>query len=98
MNATPEVKRYLAKIGRQGGLVSKRRLSLATARAMVRLREVKKAYRQFHARCFWSASLQRRIQTEEDIQEILQGLREHGGPEGWQVARKLEILSLPPCR
>ena len=45
---------YLAKIGRLGGLKSRRHLSPEAARAMVAVREARRAYRRFHAECFAS--------------------------------------------
>ena len=48
------VRIYLAEIGRRSGRKSRRTLDSETARAMVRIREARRAYRKFHARCFWS--------------------------------------------
>jgi hypothetical protein len=38
----PEVKKYLSKIGRKGGSVSKRKLTAEQARAMVEAKKQKK--------------------------------------------------------
>ena len=48
------IKEYLSSIGRRGGSISKRKLSESEARTMVKIREAGRAYRKFHARCFWS--------------------------------------------
>jgi len=47
-----EVRAYLAAIGRKGGTKSRRHLPSATARDMVRVREARKIFREFHAQCF----------------------------------------------
>jgi hypothetical protein len=45
----PEIKKYLAAIGRKGGLKSKRVLTADQAREMVAARELKKAKAKKHA-------------------------------------------------
>ena len=45
---------HLARIGRRGGLKSRRTLDPSTARDMVRVREARRAFRRFRATCFWS--------------------------------------------
>ncbi|HCE44590.1 MAG TPA: hypothetical protein DET40_13675 [Lentisphaeria bacterium] len=40
---------YLRRVGRNGGLKRRRRLSSADARDMVRVREALRAFRKFHA-------------------------------------------------
>ena len=47
-----EISAYLAKIGKRGGQKSRRRLDADAARAMVRVREAQKAFREFHSICF----------------------------------------------
>lgn len=79
---------YLADIGRRGGLKSRRSLSPETARAMVRVREARRAYRRFHAECFWSFDPEYRI-GRSDISWVTQQLRKHGGRTAWEVAGKL---------
>ncbi len=79
---------YLAGIGRKGGLKSRRGLSLETARNMVRLRETRRAFRLFHAQCFWHMKDDMDV-TIEDIPEIVRGLRQNGGREGFLLAAKL---------
>ena len=48
------IRSYLAEIGRRGGRKSRRTLDPETARAMVRVREARRAYRKYNATCFWS--------------------------------------------
>ena len=50
-----DIRRYLATIGAKGGRNSRRILSPEDARAMVRVREARRAFRDFHTRCFWSS-------------------------------------------
>jgi len=83
-----EVREYLAEIGRRGGRKSRRSLDSETAQAMVRLREARRAYRRFHAECFWSYDPDYRIGAS-DIAWVTQQLRRHGGREAWTVARSL---------
>ncbi len=79
---------YLAKIGRRGGRKSRRALDSETARAMVRVREARRAYRRFHAKCFWSYDPDYRI-GPSDVAWVAEQLRKHGGRDAWEVARKL---------
>ncbi len=74
---------YLAEIGRRGGRKSRRRLEPKTARAMVRLREARRAYRHFHARCFWSSPPDLRIEAA-DIAWVAEQLMRYGGREAWE--------------
>lgn len=83
-----EVREYLAEIGRRGGRKSRRSLDSETARAMVRLREARRAYRRFHAECFWSYDPDYRIGAS-DVPWVAEQLRRHGGREAWNVARSL---------
>ncbi|MFP4351302.1 MAG: hypothetical protein ACLFRP_05530 [Puniceicoccaceae bacterium] len=79
---------YLSRIGREGGRKSRRRLSTEDARRMVKIREARKLYRKFHARCFWSAPADLTI-TGEDLDWVIRKLREQGGREGWEAAARL---------
>jgi hypothetical protein len=83
-----EVRAYLAEIGRRGGRKSRRTLDPDAARAMVRVREARRAYRRFHAECFWSFDPDYRI-GPSDIAWVAKQLRKHGGRDAWEAARKL---------
>jgi hypothetical protein len=83
-----EIRKYLAEIGRAGGLKSRRRLDPATARQMVRVREARRAFRRFHAECFWSSSPDLAIGSD-DISWVVEQLQKHGGAEAWRVASRL---------
>jgi hypothetical protein len=83
-----DVKAYLAEIGRRGGRKSRRTLDSETARDMVRVREARRAYRRFHAECFWSFDPAYRI-GPADIDWVAEQLRKNGGRDAWEAARKL---------
>ena len=85
---TTAIKVNLPEIGRKGGLKSRRHLSSEDARNMVRVREAKRAYRDFYAQCFWHLRPNLNI-TLDDIPEIVRGLRQHGGRRGFLLAAKL---------
>lgn len=55
---------------------------------MVRVREARRAYRRFHAQCFWSFDPLYRI-GPGDVDWVAQQLRRHGGREAWEIASKL---------
>ena len=83
-----DVRRYLSEIGRRGGKRSRRALSSETAREMVRVREARRAYHRFHARCFWSYDPDYVI-GPTDVAWVVRQLRQHGGRDAWEAARKL---------
>ena len=83
-----QVREYLAEIGRRGGRKSRRTLDPEAARGMVRVREARRAYRFFHADCFWSFDPEYRIGSS-DIAWVAEQLRKHGGRDAWETAGKL---------
>lgn len=72
------IRRYLAEIGRRGGLKSRRSLDRETARGMVRLREAGRAFRRFHSVCFATLPADRPI-CQDDVDWIADRLVRHGG-------------------
>ena len=82
------VKNYLASIGRQGGLVSRRHLSAEDARNMAKLREARRAFKKFHSQCFWSFKPDLQI-TVSDITWVSEQLMKHGGRLAWEKGAKL---------
>jgi hypothetical protein len=88
MESRSPVSAYLASIGRKGGTKSRRRLSSADAKSMVRLREARRAFRRFHSQCFWFMKEDMDV-TLVDVPEIVRGLRQHGGRDGYLLAAKL---------
>lgn len=85
---TPEIRSYLAEIGRRGGRRSRRILQPDTARRMVQLREARRAFKGFHARCFWSSS-KNYVVTADDIPWVARRLMTYGGREGWRIGARL---------
>lgn len=86
------VKRYLASIGRRGGLKSRRVLDPAAARAMVAVREARRAYRRFHALCFSSHRADLKI-AHADVTWIAEQLKHHGDREASRAGIKLIALN-----
>jgi hypothetical protein len=82
------VKKYLASIGRRGGLKSRRTLDAATAREMVRVREARRAYRRFYTLCFWSYRRDLTI-GRDDVPWVAEQLMKHGNRETWNTAERL---------
>lgn len=82
------VKKYLSTIGRRGGLKSRRTLDAATARDMVRVREARRAYRRYHALCFWSYRPDLKV-TREDIPWVAEQLMKAGNQESRAVGARL---------
>jgi len=82
------VKAYLAEIGRRGGRNSRRDLDSETARAMVRVREARRAYRRFHAGCFWSFDPDYQV-GPADVAWVADRLKRHGGRDAWETASRL---------
>lgn len=88
MEPSPALREYLSRIGRKGGLRSRRELSPEQARDMVRVREARRAFRAFHAQCFWYLRPDL-VATLDDVPEIVRGLRRHGGRKGFLIAARL---------
>ena len=88
MEPSPALREYLSRIGRKGGLRSRRELSPEQARDMVRVREARRAFRAFHAQCFWYLRPDL-VATLDDVPEIVRGLRRHGGRKGLLIAARL---------
>jgi hypothetical protein len=83
-----KIKRYLATIGARGGRKSRRSLDAQTARAMVRVREARRAFRRFRASCFWSYRPDLVI-TLDDVPWVAEQLMKHGNRDAWRVGAKL---------
>lgn len=88
MGMSPEIRSYLAEIGRRGGQRSRRSLDPRTAREMVRLREARRAFERFRVRCFWSTPATY-VVTAADIPWVARQLMTHGGREGWRMGARL---------
>ncbi len=83
-----EIKQYLATIGRRGGQKSRRRLDSEQARAMVRVREARRAFKRFQASCFWSYDSKQQI-GPNDISWVAEQLMKNGNREAWLLGAKL---------
>ena len=83
-----EIKRYLAEIGARGGRRSRRRLSPEDARAMVKVREARRAFRNFRTLCFWSHRPDLQI-SQADVPWVAEQLMKHGNREAWRVGTRL---------
>lgn len=81
-------RKYLAEIGRRGGLKSRRTLSPDTARVMVSVREARRAFRRFHSECFASVAPDRKV-TRDDVAWVATQLLRHGGDAAKSVGRRL---------
>ena len=82
------VRRYLARIGSRGGRKSKRSLSPAQARDMVRVREARRAFRRFRVTCFWSCRPDLVIGAA-DVPWVAEQLMKHGNRQAWMVGARL---------
>lgn len=78
----------MAAIGSKGGRKSRRQLDPMKAKEMVRLREARKAFRAFHATCFWSNPTDYAVKVT-DIEWIIDQLKQNGGRAGWEQAHRL---------
>ena len=82
------IRSYLAEIGRKGGRKSRRKLDAETARAMVRVREARRAYRKYYATCFWSYRKDLRIGLT-DVDWVAETLKKNGDMRAWKAAERL---------
>lgn len=80
--------KYLAQIGARGGRASRRQLDPETARAMVRVREARRAFRRFRVECFWSYRPDLHI-AASDVPWVAEQLMKSGNREAWLVGAQL---------
>ncbi len=83
-----EIREYLVRIGRQGGIKSRRELSSKTARRMVAVREARRAFRRFQTQCFWSYRTDLEIGAD-DVAWVARELMKHGNREAWLKGKSL---------
>ncbi len=83
-----QVREYLASIGRRGGRASRRSLDPEVARSMVKVREARRAFREFRATCFWSYDPDYSI-TSNDVAWVADRLMRFGGRKGWERGARL---------
>ena len=82
------IRGYLAEIGARGGRKSRRTLDPDIARAMVRVREARRAFRRFRTTCFWSYRPDLVI-GQDDVAWVAEQLMKHGNREAWRVGARL---------
>ncbi len=82
------VTNYLSMIGRRGGRKSRRKLDSSTARAMVKVREARKIYKNYHSECFWSYDPDLKISIT-DVRWVGQQLIKHGNQKLWKLGKAL---------
>jgi hypothetical protein len=63
-------------------------LSVEDARAMVRVREARRAFRLFRTTCFWSYRPDLNIGLT-DVPWVAEQLMKHGNREAWRVGAQL---------
>jgi hypothetical protein len=62
---------------------------------MVAVREARRAFRRFHASCFWSYRPDLTI-SEADVPWVAEQLMKHGNREAWLISSSLlEKLTCP---
>jgi len=83
-----DVRAYLSRIGARGGRRSRRTLDPETARAMVRVREARRAFKRFRTTCFWSYRPDLVIRAE-DVPWVAEQLMKHGNREAWRIGARL---------
>ena len=86
MDAQARLKACLGPIGRQGDSRSHRPPRAAEARDRVRM--ARRAFRVYHAQCFWYLRPDMQV-TLGDVPEIVRGLRRNGGRKGFLLAARL---------
>jgi hypothetical protein len=55
---------------------------------MVRVRKARRAFREFHAECFWSFAPEYRI-TLSDVPWVAEQLMRNGGRQAWAMGARL---------
>lgn len=82
------IRKYLSAIGKIGGKKSRRKLSSAEAKDMVRVREARKAFKRFATSCFWYSDPNYKI-SRNDIDWVASELKKYGSREAWNIAQRL---------
>lgn len=82
------IKEYLSKIGAIGGKKSRRKLDSVLAKEMVRVREARRAFRTYYARCFWSYDPNLNIGLN-DVAWVAEQLKKNGDLSAWKIGVRL---------
>jgi len=82
------IKNYLSKIGQKGGKKSRRKLSTEQSLNMIKVREARRAYKEFYDSCFWSFKKDLVIKSS-DVRWVAEQLKKNGNRKAWLKAKKL---------
>jgi len=82
------IKDYFSSIGEKGGRLSRRKLEPEISRNMLKVREARRAYREYYAQCFWSYKPDLKISLN-DVAWVGFQIMKHGGREAWIKGTKL---------
>ena len=79
---------HFTRIGPKAGSRIRRSRSSADDQDVVRVRDARRAFRDFYAQCFWYLRPDMQI-TLREVPQIVRGLRQNGGRQGFLVAERL---------
>jgi hypothetical protein len=82
------IRNYLSAIGEKGGCKSRRALTPRQAKAMVNVREARKAYHKFYVECFRSCKPDFEI-TVNNVKWVGEQLMKYGNREAWILGSRL---------
>jgi len=88
MDAQDSLKACVAPVRHDRGTKACRALPSAEAGDRARLRAARRAFRDYHAQCFWYLRPDMHVALG-DVPEIVRGLRRHGGRKGFLLAARL---------
>ena len=83
-----KIRFYFAEIGAKGGKKSKRLLDPLDAKLMVKIREARKAYKNYYTRCFWSYDPNIQI-GKDDLSWVAEKLEKYGDLHAWKLSKKI---------
>jgi len=97
----PEIRAYLAEIGRRGGRKSRRRLSSERARDMVRVREVRRCFdlenliERYREQCLWFLRPDYFPRTTKELLDVLDWIERYGDRTGYERAEEIRSWLSP---
>ena len=83
-----KIRKYLSRIGKTGGRKSRRTLSSDTAKEMVKIRDARRAFKEYSTKCFWAFDSKYTINAN-DLSWVAEQLRKYGDRHAYEIARKL---------
>jgi len=84
-----KIKKYLSQIGQNGGRKSRRVLTSEDAQNMVKVREARRAFKNFYTLCFWSCDPGLKI-TITDVPWVVEQLFKHGNRSTLPIIERLQ--------